>query len=460
MNPGTVSVDPRNTRTGTRSRLPDCLEGLKGIAFSPDCRFMIALRLQDSSIVRYMTDETTLHSSAMIPVPEAMLCCVSYSGNLVVWRDMGSPQRSCYLHDFAKDVCTRLPGSEETGYPANVNLKFSLDETRVVGTMGNFTRPGRQFITIWDVCSEPIQQTRSGFVQSIIGLHLTNINETAFLASKDQWIELDLSQPELLSSQINRCNTDFYIDQKVSKRGDSLAVLSIARQEYVQRLFPCVFCLRTRTRLTPVIVYSPSHAQIELYNLAPGYTCRRIELQLYESQTFRFPKYQSIFSDDLKFLFLNGVVYGLAQVVNTTTPICLSMPEDDMESGSSDGVDFTIAGSHYLVEFSSCNDFVVCCHNGSTGSPKLEIYQVINSEPDKTNRMTFEDELDLSRITYAMTKWHHTKPILSLITWELESADSAEGVVEMTTCHTLDLGCLNPHWVRAEETYSEQITRM
>ena len=223
-----------NDDPNTVSQISECYKSLDGISFSPDGRFIIGFKLHDSRIVRLITENTSLHSSAAIPVPEAMLCAISYSGDLVVWRDMGGPQHSCYLQDFARDRCTRLPGSEETEYPAHLNLQFTLDETNLVGTMGNVTSPSRQFISIWNVLSEPIQQVKSSSVPSILGLHLTNINEPAFLATIDQWTEVDLLHPDLLTDRINSCkNTKSYIDQKVSKRGQSLAVLSVAEQEYV-----------------------------------------------------------------------------------------------------------------------------------------------------------------------------------------------------------------------------------
>ena len=118
-----ITNDIGNDEPNAISRLLECHEGLDGMSLNPDDPYLIGLELQDLSIVRYITDNTSLHSSVTISVREAMLCAISYSGDFVIWRDMGSSQHSCYLHDFVRDKCTRLLGSEEIGFSAHLNLE-------------------------------------------------------------------------------------------------------------------------------------------------------------------------------------------------------------------------------------------------------------------------------------------------------------------------------------------------
>ena len=219
---------------------------------------------------------------------------------------------------------------------------------------------------------------------------------------------------------------------------------------------PCI-C----TILTLIGVHSPSTAHVELFDLAAEYHCRRVKLPLHGSQSLPFPHYRSMFSEDLAFLYLNDTIYSLTPSIDSITPVHLPVPENDMDNKSGEGGISSDARSHYLAEFSSCNGFLVCFDTGSAGgerSPKVELYQFLNEGCDTAHRMTFQEDLDLSRNNLAMAKWHHTKPILCLITWELKPADDAEEVIETMACHTLDLTYPHPHWVQAEEIFSDQVS--
>ena len=92
----------------------------------------------------------SLHSVTSVAARRIMLCCISASGRFVVWRDMGGARYSCYLQDFARNMCTRIPGAESVSFPAHMNLEFTLDEERLVGSVGNFTIPGSQYVSVWD----------------------------------------------------------------------------------------------------------------------------------------------------------------------------------------------------------------------------------------------------------------------------------------------------------------------
>ena len=218
-----------------RTSMPEHLAVLKSICFSLDRRFIVAIDPHKSCLVRYLMDDLSLHSMVSITFEQPKICCVSKSGRYVVWRAMDDGQHSCYLQDFVKDRCNRIPLSEEIRLPAHMNLAFTLNEEYLVGSVGNDANPDHQYVAVWGSLAGIIQQARSKAVPRILGLHITEFNEPAYLALSDRWIEFHLSHLELLSDQLEyMVHHQPYTVSRVSEQGDRLALLSLTETGYVE----------------------------------------------------------------------------------------------------------------------------------------------------------------------------------------------------------------------------------
>ena len=199
--PVEAAIKPIPTASVGGRRLPESIANLRNICFSADCRFLIAYDQPKLSLLRFLVEDMTLCSTTKVSNPELLVCCVSYSGRFVVWRHFDGENRSCYLHDFEQDHSIEVPASEEISTPLNVSLKFTLNEDSLIGIMDSITSPGRHCISIWSPLSSAIQQFYLGPVQKILGFHLTNVDEPAYLASLDRWTEVDLARLELSKYQ-------------------------------------------------------------------------------------------------------------------------------------------------------------------------------------------------------------------------------------------------------------------
>ena len=224
----TVQVDAEDE---IRSSLSfDSLQGrisrLSDIGFSSDGRFMIAFDSVTSSLVRYKTDNMSLDAEALLTTSSMTIGCISHSGRLVIWRKLGDGLPTCYLQDFLQNTCTALPGSERLSYPTHINIEFTLDEKHLIGHMSDVPIYDRRRLSIWkDLLGIP-HQSLSGDIPGILGLHLSNISEPAYLAVFDRWMEIDLSRPHNLLEQTAR-QPKTYRKLEVSHNGDRIVLISI-----------------------------------------------------------------------------------------------------------------------------------------------------------------------------------------------------------------------------------------
>ena len=213
---------------------------LSSISFSADHRFVVAFDSEQRHLVRYSMDDMSLHSQAFVAAQDIMICCISCSGDMVVWRDMGdtitSPKYSCYLQDFGRNRCMRVPGSEVLNFPGHMNLLFTSNEEYLVGNMRTFTNPKCHFLSVWSLQKETLEQTKSENLPAILGLHVTNIDEPAYLATLDRWVQFDASRLDLVLANLDPCKQSRPLTScKVSKDGNHLALLSIPQQPYTER---------------------------------------------------------------------------------------------------------------------------------------------------------------------------------------------------------------------------------
>ena len=225
-----------STRSDEIFNMSKCPLWLKDINISSDCRFMIAFSPEDSTLRKYSTTDLSVVSVATVAGNKIKICSVSHTGRFVVWRDMDSVQQSCCLYDFDSNMCTLIQDAEHISFPAHIRLKFTLDENHLIGIMG---RPspisGGQFISVWSALSTgTLRQATSIIVPEIVGLHLTNINEPAYLATHDHWVKVDFLSLPRLSPLLNPSEIERpYRHCKLSENGDVVALLTTTHQRCV-----------------------------------------------------------------------------------------------------------------------------------------------------------------------------------------------------------------------------------
>ena len=230
LNPETREIN--TTAVVRQSYVPEHLIGLVGIAFSGDCRFMIAYDPQTSQLNRYVTDGMSLNSTIAISARYMTLCCISRTGKFVVWGDVAREQREYYLQDFSRGFCTLLPGSEEIIIPPDINLTFSTDEQYLLGVMGNMIYQDSNYIALWTSLSTKIKLVRSEIISTITGLHFTAADSPAYCATNDRWFQFDPLRLDMLHVEFYK-HRNSYTRTEVSSEGDKLAILSATLQRLV-----------------------------------------------------------------------------------------------------------------------------------------------------------------------------------------------------------------------------------
>lgn len=241
---GPIKIVPPNPSSDTREInatelvrhccAPEHLLGLVGIAFSADCRFMIAYDSRASKLNRYVTKGMSLDSTIDISARYMTICCVSRTGKFVVWaKDLSREQRNYFLQDFSTGLCTLLPGSEEIVLPPDINLTFSTDENCLLGVMGNMMNQDSNYVVLWTSLSTNIKMARSELVPSITGLHFRASDNPAYCATNDRWFQFDPLRLDLLHVEYHRHGSS-YTRTEVSSEGNKLVVLSVTVQRFVQ----------------------------------------------------------------------------------------------------------------------------------------------------------------------------------------------------------------------------------
>ncbi|KAL8789675.1 MAG: hypothetical protein Q9195_006728 [Heterodermia aff. obscurata] len=416
-------------------QLPARIISLDSLCFSPDCRFIIAYDRRKLSLLRFLVEDMTLCSTTSVSQPEIMVCCVSCSGRFVVWRDLRIEHRKCYIHDFEQNKAFQVPGSEHISPPARVKLKFTLNEDYLIGSMGEETTLFRQYVSIWSPLSPAIQQSRLDYVPGILGLHLTNFNEPLYLATLDQWIEIDLICPKLSKYQLGLYSVESHrVHPKVSQRGDKAALFHVTQQR----------------------------GEVEIWDLASEYRCQKIELRWHEDSLLSRGVYCTSFSPDLSLLLVNNAVYKLNTTADFAVSITVSSPEDQVASTANQGSMTIRDGPCVHAMFSTCNRFLLYLNTGSIEkqmSPKLDVYQATNSKTDMLSRILLPMNLDLSLFTFAMAEWHPTLPILGLVTCQVAAIAGTEEGFTVRACYTLNLDVMGANWIEAREIISEESQR-
>ena len=204
---------------------------LRQLTFSSDCRSIIAYDHERSSIVKYDTDTLSMFAVMCYAPTGCTICCVSYSGWYVVLRDSDDFGNNCYLLDWVKKRCVRIPGSESIRSPTDFNLKFTNSEEYLVGTMADSTNAMRQYVSVWSSLSGDIQQTASQPIPVILGFHLSDLTQSAYIATNRGWTDFNLLCLEHLPDFFKLQNHErSFTYSTVSRKGGELALLCIQQQ--------------------------------------------------------------------------------------------------------------------------------------------------------------------------------------------------------------------------------------
>ena len=139
---GRLELEPNNagptanranvTVSVVQQRFPARLLGHKSLAYSGNSQFIIAYNPQASEIRRYKTLDLSIDAVASIGARLVMVCCVSNSGNLIVWASVSFSNKKYYIHDFAQGLCTPIIESHNIKFPAHLHLRFSPAEDFLV----------------------------------------------------------------------------------------------------------------------------------------------------------------------------------------------------------------------------------------------------------------------------------------------------------------------------------------
>ena len=220
--------------------IPEQFAGLQQMVFSGDCHYMIAYNPKTKKLSRYITEDMSFQSDVLISVDHMTICCVSRTGNLIVWADMSRQHRKYFLQEFSQKSGTLLPGSEEIMFLHHGSLQFSVDEGCLLGIMGNWENQNSTYIASWTFLSTEIKQARSKTVSTITGLHFVAAGSPAYCACGDRWLQFDPLRLDMLDAQ---SHFDRYksscVSTEVSIDGTSLALLSVTEKRCVPNPHPC-----------------------------------------------------------------------------------------------------------------------------------------------------------------------------------------------------------------------------
>ena len=179
------------------------LEGIRGFGYSSDCQYLTVLHGQNQRLVRLRTEDLSVDGITTLESSNALVHCVSHSGRFVVWQDTLA-EGSLHLQDWSRNMCTPLPRSEQIAPLANLNLAFSQNDDCLLGVMTRSISfiARSSYIAIWKSLSETVCLTFSDPLPPIVGFHFTSLEDRAYIATTDRWIDFNPSHLDFSQAQV------------------------------------------------------------------------------------------------------------------------------------------------------------------------------------------------------------------------------------------------------------------
>ena len=453
--------------------IPRIVIDLEDVCFSADGRFMIAYRPEILQITRYSTKDMTLDAVITVSARQLMICCVSFSGCLIVWGDTTSPYPTYYLQDLSRSSCTLLPMSEAISMPPCFFLEFSLDEKYLLGVVKSPANPDSHYVVLWSVSGGAIHKARSKAITPISSFHFRTA-ENAYLAANGGWLQINPQNLNCIPASLDSpTHSGNYVGTGISDGGDRLAIVMIEDLRYVASLSFCnVLSVRSLQWLLCYLMLDNDctipiqglnadrndlyRIELEIIYLAANYRSRKTSLQLPKNRALLNPPYRVAFSRDLELISVNGACYRLSTDLEFDRLVLSLVCQSGFTSnlGTEQG---SPSGSHILTlpaDFSSCNRFVAHTDTGSVEparQPSLQVFTLGTRGCKVQVPVDLPTNLDISKVAYVVTAWHPTSPILSVVTWEINPEPGQ--LLETKKCYTWDMDGPTARWLESKRTF-------
>ena len=202
---------------------------------------------------------------------------------------------------------------------------------------------------------------------------------------------------------------------------------------------------------------------VEIFDLVAGEVPRHINLQLPSCEPLVRLPYSVTFSLDLDLVIIDGVLYDLdGNAEYAEANILPPLPS------SSSGPD---VGMHAPVDewlrlkpdISACNKYLIHLYAGDVdlqAHPELYLYRLEPRSSISVTRLYIPRNIDIRIAAFALTAWHPDLPVLSAITCELHDKSSSIELHLIISCYTLDLSKATSKWLKAEQTFSDDLSGM
>lgn len=208
------------------------------ISFVIETCHIVVYAQSSTNIYRVSLEDPSMLSAVQCPLSKVILCCASCDGRFAVWHESGN-DRLFGVQDLINGTVSYLPGSEDILFPAHLNLKFARNGLSLMGIMRHpsNTAQGANYVSAWAIGSSVVKQSNSGIVGLIAGFDFKTLEEPAYLAVSDQWIEFDPRNLSAISTKLGIAphyqhgGNEF----KVSSDGCRLAIVGAGvRQNYIK----------------------------------------------------------------------------------------------------------------------------------------------------------------------------------------------------------------------------------
>ena len=209
-----------------------------GVAFPARTPAQVLVDRVSREVIKVEMDDFAKSMSILLPSSDLVLLCVSPLGRFVVLQDARG-HSPCILCDFEKKTSTTLLESENIQKPFASHIRFSSEEQYLIGISTPRQSNSQTVFILWTCLSGAPKFFKSRGLEDVRGLFLDSMNEAAYLATSEKWIEVDLTRREL---RMDPYRSRGICKQQLSAQGDLLAILSAHVEDEAQELYVMLYC--------------------------------------------------------------------------------------------------------------------------------------------------------------------------------------------------------------------------
>lgn len=198
-------------------------ESFAGLAFISKPSGEVLFDCLTSNVTRLHNANMSVVVSNTLALSKPVMLCVSPLGRFAVLQEIRG-HTPYILLDITKNTAKTLHCSQGIQMAIGSHLTFSADEQCLIAITAPTHRYPHSYVTVWRCLEGEIKCNISIPLEPIIGLSLGRMDEVAYLATRENWIQLDLCSLNIISGYDYM--TGFVCKQQVSVSGDCLAIVA------------------------------------------------------------------------------------------------------------------------------------------------------------------------------------------------------------------------------------------